>query len=154
MALQIGDKVPDLLGNDQNGQPFLRSQQRENKWIIYFYPKDNTPGCTAEACSFRDEYQELKQMGYGIVGVSGDSQKSHQKFIHSKLLPFTLIADEEHQLAQLFGVWGEKKMMGKTYMGILRTTFVTNEKGEITHIIPPKQIQTSRHAPQLKELLG
>lgn len=154
MALQIGDKIPDNLGVDQNGNPFLLSQQPERKWIIYFYPKDNTPGCTAEACSFRDEYASLKKMGYGIVGISKDSIKSHQKFISAKQLPFTLIADTEHQLAELFGVWGEKKMAGRTYMGMFRTTFVTNEAGEITHIIPPKQIQTSQHAQQLMELLG
>lgn len=153
MALQIGDIIPDLLGNDQNGQPFRLSEQPEKKWIIYFYPKDNTPGCTAEACSFRDEYKELKQMGYGVVGISADSAKSHQKFITSKQLPFHLIADTEHQLAELFGVWKEKKMMGKTYMGIVRTTFISNEEGKITHIISQKQIQTNQHAQQLMELL-
>ena len=154
MALQIGDSIPDLLGKDQNGQAFKLSEHTEKKWIIYFYPKDNTPGCTAEACSFRDEYKALKQMGHGIVGVSGDSEKSHQKFIASKQLPFHLIADTDHQLAELFGVWKEKKMMGKTYMGIVRTTFVTDENGVITHIMAQKQIQTSQHAQQLMELLG
>ncbi|MBO5960625.1 MAG: thioredoxin-dependent thiol peroxidase [Paludibacteraceae bacterium] len=154
MALQIGDKVPDLLGNDQNGQAFQLSEQKEKKWIIYFYPKDNTSGCTAEACSFRDDYQQLKQMGYGVIGISADSEKSHQKFINSKQLPFQLIADSEHQMAEYFGVWKEKKMMGRTYMGIVRTTFITNEEGIITHILSQKQIQTSTHAQQLIQLLA
>lgn len=154
MALQIGDKVPNLLGNDQNGQPFQLSEQKEKKWIIYFYPKDNTSGCTAEACSFRDEYKELKQMGYGVIGISADNEKSHQKFINSQQLPFQLIADTEHKTAEIFGVWQEKKMMGRTYMGIVRTTFITNEEGIITHILSQKQIKTSTHAQQLIQLLA
>ncbi|MBO8459779.1 MAG: thioredoxin-dependent thiol peroxidase [Bacteroidetes bacterium] len=153
MAINIGDKIPEFLGFDQNGQEFHRADFPGKKWIVYFYPKDNTPGCTAEACSLRDEYSEIKALGYEIVGISVDKQAAHQKFIAAKQLPFTLIADEEHKMVELFGVWGEKKFMGKQFMGTLRTTFIADENGVVTHILTPKQIKTSIHAQQLLEII-
>lgn len=154
MALNIGEQIPEMLGVDQDGQVVSRSDYPDKKWIIYFYPKDNTSGCTAQACSLRDEYVEIKALGYEILGISVDSQTSHQKFKISKQLPFRLIADTDHRMVELFGVWGEKKFMGRQYMGTLRTTFVTDENGVITHILSPKQIKTSTHAQQLLVLLS
>ncbi len=135
MALNIGDKIPEILGIDADGEEIKASQFAGKKVVIYFYPKDNTPGCTAEACSFASGYRELQDAGFEIVGVSKDSVASHRKFADKYSIPFTLIADTELTLNQAFGVWQEKKMCGKVYMGTVRTTFVVDENGVITHII-------------------
>ena len=124
--MNIGDKLPEVLGLDQNGQEITLSSLAGKKLVLYAYPKDNTSGCTAEACSLRDHYDELQQAGYVVIGVSKDSAASHQKFIDKQLLPFPLIADTETTLLQQLGAWGEKSMCGKKYMGILRTTYLVN----------------------------
>lgn len=118
------------------------------KIVLYFYPKDNTSGCTAEACNLRDNYKELRKQNYTVIGVSVDDEKSHQKFIEKNTLPFPLIADTEKKLVQEFGVWGEKKMYGRSYMGTFRTTFII-EDGIITKIITPKEIKVKEHAEQI-----
>ena len=152
MAIQIGDKAPDLLGLDQHGNEIKLSDFKGKKLALYFYPKDNTSGCTAEACSLRDGYADLQAAGYEVIGVSKDSAKSHQGFISKQSLPFNLIADTETTLQQQFGVWAEKKMYGRSYMGTLRTTFIINEEGFVTHIIGPKEVKTKDHANQILNL--
>ncbi|HPW89990.1 MAG TPA: thioredoxin-dependent thiol peroxidase [Paludibacteraceae bacterium] len=149
MAIKIGDKIPESLGVNKIGEPVSASMFRGKKVALYFYPKDNTSGCTAQACNLRDNYAELRQAGYEIVGVSVDDEKSHQKFIAKYNLPFMLIADTDKTLVQHFGVWGEKKMYGRTYMGTFRTTFLFNEDGILERIISPKEIKTSNHAAQI-----
>ncbi len=135
MALQIGDKAPDYLGKDQDGKDVYLSEYAGKKLALYFYPKDNTPGCTAQACSLRDGYSDLLKAGYDVVGVSKDSEKSHTNFIEKKELPFRLITDTDLVLQEAFGVWREKKMAGRTYMGTVRTTFIIDEKGVIEKVI-------------------
>jgi thioredoxin-dependent peroxiredoxin len=152
MAIQIGDKAPEVLGLNQDGKEIKLSDFAGKKIVLYFYPKDNTPGCTAQACSLRDNYQELKKAGYEVIGVSADNAISHQKFISKQNLPFQLIADTDTKLSEQFGTWGEKSMYGRTYMGMHRTTFVINEKGIVEAIIPPKEIITKNHAEQIFEL--
>nr|WP_314661042.1 peroxiredoxin [uncultured Porphyromonas sp.] len=149
MALTLGDLVPDLLGTDQDGREVRRSDYPGRKIILYFYPKDNTSGCTAQACSLRDGYSELRAAGYEIIGVSRDSAKSHQKFITQHELPFRLIVDSDVQLNELFGTWIEKSMYGRKYMGTERTTFVIDEAGRIERILRGKEISTKEHAQQL-----
>jgi len=149
MALHIGDRIPEELGTDQHGDPVKASHYAGRKLAVYFYPKDNTPGCTAQACSLRDGYSDLQQAGYEVLGVSVDSEASHQKFINKHTLPFPLIADTEKQLVQLFGVWQEKTMMGKRYMGTVRTTFLTDEQGVITHVLAGREVDTKNHAVQI-----
>ncbi|MGI5974385.1 MAG: thioredoxin-dependent thiol peroxidase [Paludibacter sp.] len=148
-TLQIGDQAPEILGINQDGQEIKLSDYVGKKVVLYFYPKDNTSGCTAQACNLRDNYQELRQAGYEVIGVSADSQKSHQGFIAKHNLPFNLIADTDKKLSALFGTWGEKSMYGRKYMGMFRTTFIINEKGVIERIILPKQIKTKDHAAQI-----
>jgi peroxiredoxin Q/BCP len=148
-TLQIGDQAPEILGINQDGQEIKLSDYAGKKIVLYFYPKDNTSGCTAQACNLRDNYEDLKQAGYEVIGVSADSQKSHQGFIAKHNLPFNLIADTEKTLSTLFGTWGEKSMYGRKYMGMFRTTFIINEKGVIEKIILPKQIKTKDHAAQI-----
>ena len=149
MAFTLGDLVPDLLGTDQDGREVRRSDYPGRKIILYFYPKDNTSGCTAQACSLRDGYSELRAAGYEIIGVSRDSAKSHQKFITQHELPFRLIVDSDVQLNELFGTWIEKSMYGRKYMGTERTTFVIDETGRIERILRGKEISTKEHAQQL-----
>ena len=149
MALNIGDKAPEILGTDENGKEIKLSDFKGKKLALYFYPKDNTSGCTAEACSLRDGYEELQKAGYEIVGVSKDSAKSHQNFIAKQNLPFRLIAETETTLQQQFGLWAEKKMCGRTYMGTLRTTFIIDENGVIEKIFGPKEVKTKDHANQI-----
>ena len=150
--MNIGDQAPDLLGLDEQGNELRLSQFRGQRVVLYFYPKDNTPGCTAEACSFRDHEAELAAAGYAVVGVRADSAQSHVRFRERHGLPFHLVADTERQLIEAFGAWGEKQMCGRTYMGILRTTFVIDEEGRIAHIFTPKQIKTKTHAEQVLAL--
>lgn len=149
MALQVGDKAPAILGVNQDGKEIKLSDYQGKKVVLYFYPKDNTPGCTAQACNLRDNYKDLQQAGYEVIGVSADSQKSHQNFIDKHELPFQLIADTEKTLSSLFGTWGEKSMYGRTYMGMFRTSFIIDEKGVIERIITPKQVKTKDHAAQI-----
>ena len=150
--MQIGDKAPEILGVDQNGKEIKLSDYAGKKLVLYFYPKDNTSGCTAEACSLRDNIDALRAKGYEVVGVSSDSEASHQKFITKHELPFTLIADIRHELQEQMGVWGEKSMYGRKYMGTFRTTFLIDEQGVITDIFLPKQIKTKEHATQILEV--
>ncbi|WP_165020744.1 thioredoxin-dependent thiol peroxidase [Dysgonomonas sp. ZJ279] len=149
MALNVGDKIPEMLGVNQDGVEVKASDYTGRKLVLYFYPKDNTPGCTAEACSLRDNFSDLRKAGYEILGASLDDEKSHKKFIEKQQLPFPLIADTDKRLIEEFGVWGEKKFMGKDYMGILRTTFLINEQGIIEKIIGPKEIKTKDHGQQI-----
>ena len=152
MALAKGDKIPEILGKDQDGKEVKASEYAGKKLILYFYPKDNTPGCTAQACSLKDGNHELLDAGYQILGVSVDSEASHQKFIKKYNLPFPLIADTDMKLVDEFGVWQEKTMMGRKYMGTIRTTFVVDETGEIIHVISGRGVNTKEHADQILEL--
>jgi len=149
--MKVGDKAPDYLGINQHGEKIHLSNYKGKKVVLYFYPKDSTPGCTAQACNLRDNYQALREEGYEVIGVSIDNEKSHQRFIEKNNLPFTLIADTEKELVQQFGVWGEKKNFGKTYMGTFRTTFIINEEGIIERIIGPKEVKTKEHTAQILE---
>ena len=133
--LTAGDKAPDFKGTDQNGNEITLKEYKGKKVILYFYPKDDTPGCTAQACNLRDNYQSLLAEGYQVIGVSKDSVKSHKKFESKYELPFPLIADEEHIISDDYGIWGERKFMGRTFLGVHRTTFLINEKGIIHAII-------------------
>ena len=148
-TLKEGEKAPYFEGINQDGKKITSDDFKGKKLILYFYPKDNTSGCTAEACSLRDGYKELQAAGYEVVGVSKDSAKSHQGFIAKQELPFNLIADTDTTLQQAFGVWAEKKLYGRSYMGTLRTTFIINEDGIIEKIIGPKEVKTKDHANQI-----
>ena len=141
--------VPEVLGVNEDGKPVKISDYKGRKVVLYFYPKDNTPGCTAEACSLRDNYGSLQEQGYEVIGVSADSQTSHQRFKEKQQLPFTLISDADKTLIEQMGCWGEKKMCGRTSMGILRTTFIIDEEGKIERIFTPKEIKTKIHAEQI-----
>ena len=147
--MNIGDKAPEILGLNENGEEIRLSNYQGQKIVLYFYPKDSTSGCTAQACNLRDNYTELRQAGYEVIGVSVDDAKSHQKFIAKNELPFTLIADTDKKLVEQFGVWGEKSMYGRKYMGTFRTTFIINEEGIIERIILPKQEKTKEHSKQI-----
>lgn len=147
--MNIGDKAPELLGINEQGEEIRLSQYIGKKLVLYFYPKDNTPGCTSEACNLRDNYTELQRLGYEVVGVSIDSAASHQKFITKNGLPFPLISDTDKALVEKFGVWGEKSMCGRKYMGTFRTTFILNEEGVIERIFLPKEIKVKEHASQI-----
>ena len=150
MKLKKGDKAPDFQGVDQDGNAISLSDFSGKKLVLYFYPKDNTPGCTAESCNLRDNYSELKKMGFTVLGVSADDEKSHLKFIDKFSLPYTLIADTEKEMINAFGVWGPKKFMGKEYDGIHRTTFIA-ENGIISHII--EKVKTKDHTAQILEII-
>jgi len=147
--MQIGDKAPEVLGTDQDGKEIRLSHYAGKKLVLYFYPKDSTSGCTTEACNLRDNYDQLRQEGYEVVGVSVQDEKSHKKFIEKNALPFPLIADTEKTLNEFFGVWGEKSMYGRKYFGTFRTTFVINEEGIVERIFTPKQIKVKEHASQI-----
>lgn len=147
--MEIGDKIPSLLGVDQNGKEIHASDYKGKKLVLYFYPKDMTPGCTSEACNLRDNHTELKKKGYEILGVSIQDGDSHKKFIEKYDLPFPLIADTDKKLNEAFGVWGEKNMFGKKRMGTLRTTFIIDEEGKVERIIKPKEIKVKDHANQI-----
>ncbi|MCP9611125.1 thioredoxin-dependent thiol peroxidase [Coprobacter tertius] len=150
MALKIGDKIPDILGINQDGKELKASDFTGRKIALYFYPKDNTPGCTAEACSLRDGYENLRSAGYEVIGVSKDSVASHRKFADKESLPFDLVADTDTSLNQIFGVWALKKMAGREYMGTVRTTFLIDENGVIQNIIT--KVDTKDHAKQILNL--
>lgn len=147
--MNTGDKAPEVLGKDEQGREIRLSDYKGKKLILYFYPKDNTSGCTAEACSLRDSYGELQAKGYEVVGVSKDSAPSHQKFKEKHALPFPLIADVDHTLLEAMGAWGEKSMYGKKIMGTIRTTFIINEDGIVEQIFAGKQVKTKEHAEQI-----
>ena len=147
MSLSIGDKVPSFDSTDQKGNSFNLDKFKDQKIVLYFYPRDNTSGCTAQACDLRDNFQEFKNNNYAIVGVSTDSPKSHVKFIEKNNLPFDLIADEDKSVHKLFGTWVEKKMYGKTYMGTSRKTFLIDENRVITDII--EKVKTKEHTNQI-----
>lgn len=145
--LKEGSKAPGFEGKDQSGNMVSLSQFAGKKIVLYFYPKDNTPGCTAEACNLRDNYDSLLKAGFVVIGVSPDSEKSHKGFSGKHSLPFPLISDTSKTILSGYGVWGEKKMYGKTYMGVLRTTFIIDEKGFIEKII--SKVDTAGHAEQI-----
>ena len=140
--LKVGDKAPDFKALTDKGDQLSLSDLKGKKVILYFYPKDNTPGCTTQACGFRDNYQEIEEKNAVVLGVSPDGEESHRKFITKHDLPFTLLVDQDHKLAELYGVWGEKSMYGKKYMGIIRSHFVIDEKGvllDTSYKVSPKK---------------
>lgn len=145
--LNIGDKMPDFEVVDQDGNKVSSNDLIGKKTVVYFYPKDNTSGCTAEACSIRDSYESLLAKGYNVVGVSKDSAASHKKFREKYDLPFTLLSDTSTQMLQAFGAWGEKKMYGKTVMGTIRRTFIFDENGILERVI--EKVDTKNHAAQI-----
>lgn len=148
--LKEGIKAPTFTGIDQNGNTVELNDFKGKKVILYFYPKDNTPGCTAEACSLRDNYDTILKKGFAIVGVSPDSEKSHKSFATKFTLPFPLIADTSKKILNDYGVWGEKKMYGKSYLGVIRTTFIIDENGIIEKILT--KVNTAGHAQQLLDI--
>ncbi|WP_187261991.1 thioredoxin-dependent thiol peroxidase [Pontibacter beigongshangensis] len=147
MELKTGDQAPDFESRDQNGNTVRLSNYRGKKVILYFYPKDDTPGCTAQSCNLRDNYSDLQREGYEVLGVSVDDEASHQKFIKKFDLPFTLIADTDKKIVEAYGVWQEKSMYGRKYMGTMRYTFVIDEQGTIQDIIT--KVKTAEHAAQI-----
>lgn len=152
MKLQRGDKAPAFKIADQNGDVHSLSDYKGKKVVLYFYPKDNTPTCTVEACNLRDNFSALKKKGIVVLGVSPDDVKKHKKFEEKFDLPFTLLADTEKEMANAYGVWAPKKFMGREFLGILRTTFLINEKGKIDHII--EKVVSKDHTNQILELWG
>jgi peroxiredoxin Q/BCP len=147
MKLEVGDKAPSINSLDQYGRPVSLDEFKGSRVILYFYPKDDTPGCTAEACNLRDNYDELLKKGFKVIGVSADSEKSHKKFTDKYNLPFPLIPDTERKVIESYGVWGEKKFMGRKYDGIFRTTFVISEEGIIESIVT--DVKTKDHTEQI-----
>jgi thioredoxin-dependent peroxiredoxin len=147
MSLKVGDAAPDFAVNDEKGNKVKLSDFKGKKVVLYFYPKDDTPGCTAEACNLRDNYKALQKAGYVVLGVSTDDEKSHQKFIDKFELPFPLLADTNKELHEKYGTWVEKSMYGKKYMGTARVTFVIDENGKIEEII--EKVKTADHTAQI-----
>ena len=147
MSLKPGDKAPSFTGRDQDGKPVKLSDYSGQKVVLYFYPNDDTPGCTAESCNLRDNYGKFKKANYAILGVSANDEESHRKFIKKYSLPFPLIADTDMHINELYGVWREKTTFGKTYMGTVRTTFIIDEKGTIEDII--EKVITEDHTAQI-----
>jgi peroxiredoxin Q/BCP len=150
-TLKEGDKAPDFTAKDQNGKTVSLTDYKGKNVILYFYPKDDTPGCTAESCDFRDNYQSLLSKGFEVIGVSTDDEKSHKKFETKYNLPFTLIADNEKQIVEAYGVWVEKNMYGKQYMGTARTTFIIDGNGVISHVIG--KVDTKNSSQQVLDLI-
>ncbi len=149
--LATGMQAPEFTAADQDGNQVSLNDFRGKKVVLYFYPKDDTPGCTAEACDFRDNYTGLVAKGIAVLGVSVDDEASHKKFVSKHSLPFPLLADTDHKIVEAYGVWTEKNMYGKKYMGIQRTTFLIDENGLITHIL--KKVDTKNATAQVLELL-
>jgi len=147
MVLKVGDKAPDFKTTDENGNEVSLSSLKGKKIVLYFYPKDLTPGCTAEACSLRDNYKALIKAGYEVFGISTDTEKMHRKFIETEKLPFHLLADVDKSVHFKYGTWGEKSMYGRKYMGTLRVTFIIDENGVISEII--EKVDTKNHAGQI-----
>ncbi|HLT08280.1 MAG TPA: thioredoxin-dependent thiol peroxidase [Cyclobacteriaceae bacterium] len=147
MSLQIGDKAPDFALQNQDGNTIRLSDLQGKKVVLYFYPKDNTPGCTAQACNLRDNYEALQAAGYQVLGISSDSQKSHKKFAEKQNLPFPLLVDEDLSVHHDYHTWVEKQMFGRKYMGTARTTFIIDEKGMIEDIIA--KVNTKEHSSQI-----
>ena len=145
--LQVGDLAPAIRARDENGEPVTLEEFRGKKVVLYFYPKDDTPGCTAEACDLRDNYAKFLDQGFEVIGVSADSEKSHTRFKNKYKLPFRLISDTDKKVLQDYGAWGEKQMYGKSYMGIIRKTFIINEEGYIEMII--EKVNTKEHSEQI-----
>lgn len=150
--LKIGDEAPNFKGTDQNGSIVRLEDFKGKKLVLYFYPKDSTPGCTAEACNLRDNYQLLMDKGFAIVGISADTETSHKKFSDKNNLPFSLIADTTKEIIKSYGVWGEKKFMGKTFDGIHRVTFIISEKGIVEYIF--EKVDTKNHTSQILTKMG
>lgn len=147
MALMVGSKAPDFKTKDQDGNEISLAQLKGKKIVLYFYPKDMTPGCTAESCNLRDNYKALQKAGYEVFGISSDNEKSHKKFIEKEKLPFSLLADEDKTVHAKFGTWVEKSMYGRKYMGTARVTFIIDEKGLISEVI--EKVDTQNHASQI-----
>lgn len=147
MSVEIGRKAPDFTAQDQEGNTVNLSDYNGKKVVLYFYPKDNTPGCTAQACNLRDNYEALQEAGYVVLGISSDSQKSHKKFAEKQNLPFPLLVDEDLAIHEKYGTWVEKQMFGRKYMGTARTTFVIDEKGLVEDIIT--KVNTKEHSTQI-----
>lgn len=147
MQVEVGQKAPEFTGKDQDGKEVSLSDFRGKKIVLYFYPKDQTPGCTAQACNLRDNYQNLQKQGYVVLGISTDSQASHRNFIEKQELPFSLIADEDKSIHEKYDVWKEKNMYGRKYMGTVRTTFIINEEGIIEEVIT--KVNTKEHTSQI-----
>jgi len=145
--LKPGDKAPNFSLPNQNGETLSLKDFKGKKLVLFFYPKDNTPGCTAEACDLRDNFDTLKKQGYTLLGISPDSEKKHQNFIKKFDLPFSLLADTKQEMLQAYGCWGQKKFMGKEYIGVHRTTFLIDEKGKISEVIT--KVKTKEHAAQI-----
>jgi peroxiredoxin Q/BCP len=147
--LKAGTAAPNFTAKDANGETIRLKELRGQKIVLYFYPKDDTPGCTKEACSFRDAFAEFKKRGIEVLGVSVDSEASHKKFVAKYKLPFTLLADPDHSIADTYGVYGEKKFMGRTYMGVKRTTFLIDKKGKIKKVF--EKVKPEEHAREVLE---
>lgn len=147
--IKEGTTAPAFKTTDANGETVSLKELKGQKVVLYFYPKDDTPGCTKEACSFRDAWGKFKKQGITVLGVSPDSEASHKKFETKYKLPFTLLADKDHAIADAYGVWGEKKFMGRTYMGVLRTTFLIDEKGKIKKVF--EKVKPEDHASEVLE---
>lgn len=141
--------MPEVLGVDQDGKEWTLAELSGKKLVLYIYPRDSTPGCTTEACNLRDNYEHFLSEGYAVIGVSTQDAKSHKRFIEKNSLPFPLICDTEKRLVEALGVYGEKKMYGKTVMGVFRTTFLADEHGVVTRVIGPKEIKVKEHASQI-----
>ena len=150
--LKVGDSLPEFVGTNQNGEQIDSQKLKGKKLVVFFYPKASTPGCTAEACDLRDNFQTFEAQNYALLGVSADSAKAQTKFIEKHDLPFPLLADEDKSVINAFGVWGPKKFMGKSYEGINRTTFLINEQGIIDHVI--SDVDTKNHSEQILKTWG